>query len=377
MKISMGEALDKLSILEIKNKKISNKNKLLEIQKEKEEIEKKLNNYIKDCNYLYNCLIFINEQIWDELDIIQNDKNNLEIYKKMWAKNEQRYNIKKEIDNIYNSEFKEQKNLKEKKAFICHHLGLGDMLEMSGAVRYLAFYYDEITLVCKKNYESNVRFMYKDLKNIKYYIIEDSTKFVFDGRKNKKLYNELINAYDSLYLAGYHKYKDIHKGTTNPYDKEFYEDFGLDYKIKKVFSKTYRDEINEKILFEEFKEKLKNKGIEKYIFYHGDSSNKNIDKLKEFKENHDILVFTPNYNFYENSHIFFDIWEEKYSKLLVAQYSIFIENSNEIHMVDSSFFSLAAMLDLRHIDKKIVYLRDINCPYNNFTKFNDWEILPG
>ena len=371
LKLSISEVLDKLTILDIKHEKIKDEEKIKEIIKERDDLRKKVEYYFGDCSYLYSCLYFINKKIWEELDIIQEDKNNLNIYKSMWAKNEQRFNIKKIIDVKYNSIYKEQKNLKPKKAFICHHLGLGDMFEMSGAVRYLAFYYDEITLVCKKQYKKNVELMYKDIENIVFYDIENSEDLFF--RKNKNLHSRFKAKYDNIYLAGLHG-KSNFNGNSVPYDKEFYDDFGLDYEVKKVFSNTYRDEVEENKLFEEFSIKLKEKNIKEYIFYHGDSSTKNINKLQVFKNNKDILVFTPNYNFYDISHPFYDIWDKKYSNLLVPQYSIFMENSSQIHMVDSSFFSLAAMLDLRHINKKIVYLRDDKSSYINFTKFNDWEI---
>ena len=69
VQVSVGEAIDKLSILELKLKKISNENKKLEIQKEI--------NALSECHaykeyYLYyNLLMYVNEKIWDLTDIIK------------------------------------------------------------------------------------------------------------------------------------------------------------------------------------------------------------------------------------------------------------------------------------------------------------------
>ena len=47
-------------------------------------------------------------------------------------------------------------------ALFVSHLGMGDMLVMCGAVRYLRKLYREVVLVCKDRYYNNVEMMYKD-----------------------------------------------------------------------------------------------------------------------------------------------------------------------------------------------------------------------
>ena len=70
IEVSIGEAIDKLSILEIKMKKIEDENKKIEIQKEI--------NVLHDCEsykskneFYYNLLVYVNEKIWDMTDIIK------------------------------------------------------------------------------------------------------------------------------------------------------------------------------------------------------------------------------------------------------------------------------------------------------------------
>ena len=69
IEVSVGEAIDKLSILELKMRKISEINKQMEVQKEI--------NALNECHkykeyYLYyNLLMYVNEQIWDMTDVIK------------------------------------------------------------------------------------------------------------------------------------------------------------------------------------------------------------------------------------------------------------------------------------------------------------------
>ena len=69
VEVSIGEVIDKLSILELKMKKISSETKKLEIQKEIDALQEC---YIYKENYLYyNILMYVNEKIWDTTDIIK------------------------------------------------------------------------------------------------------------------------------------------------------------------------------------------------------------------------------------------------------------------------------------------------------------------
>ena len=177
LKFPIGDALDRYSILEIKSNCIKDEDKLNEVKKEMELLFSSVKQYIEKNSYYYKCLLKINQEIWDDLDNITTNKNmdkddELELYKVMWEKNHQRYRIKKKINLLTNSELKEQKGYAENKCFILGHLGLGDILYMIGAVRYLSTKYDKLVVVCKKQHVKNLELFYGDDESISILPIE-------------------------------------------------------------------------------------------------------------------------------------------------------------------------------------------------------------
>lgn len=115
--VSVGDAIDRLSILEIKKEKIKSKESLKFIIKEKQYLKKSLSK-IKYEKFLKK-LKKINGKMWDCNDERKNKimKNELDQrYLKLTLQesklNDKRYLIKKEIDLYFNSEIKEQKNYK-------------------------------------------------------------------------------------------------------------------------------------------------------------------------------------------------------------------------------------------------------------------------
>ena len=70
--VSIGEALDKLTILEIKKDKIKDKNKNKDVVKEYDLLKLELNNIMKEnIQFYYDKLVLENETIWDMLDDIK------------------------------------------------------------------------------------------------------------------------------------------------------------------------------------------------------------------------------------------------------------------------------------------------------------------
>ena len=113
LEVSIGEAIDKLSILELKIKKINNEEKQNEIQKEIN-ILNECYNYIKKYPILYRFLIYVNETIWDMTDIIKiipiSDINFPVISNKIFEFNQKRFRIKNWFNILTNSNIKEQKS---------------------------------------------------------------------------------------------------------------------------------------------------------------------------------------------------------------------------------------------------------------------------
>lgn len=116
---SNGELLDKLSILKIKMENISDENKLINVKKEYEE----LNRLSKDllsldiANNLFDKLYEVNKQLWKIEDSIRNkerlkefDEEFVFYARNVYITNDLRFSIKKEINEKTNSNFVEEKS---------------------------------------------------------------------------------------------------------------------------------------------------------------------------------------------------------------------------------------------------------------------------
>ena len=117
--ISVGELLDKLSILEIKLNKIKNPSLLQEIKKEYLALNETKNNNINSSNeidILYKNLKEINEKLWKienekrlcEKNSDFNDKF-IQLARDVYIVNDKRSKIKLEINKILGSNIKEVK----------------------------------------------------------------------------------------------------------------------------------------------------------------------------------------------------------------------------------------------------------------------------
>ena len=117
--ISSGELLDKISILEIKLKKIKDKENLKEINKEyailkqSQNLNIKLTNELKD---LFDELKKVNLNLWDiedKLRICEKNKDFgekfIELARRVYINNDSRSKIKSEINKLLGSNIKEIK----------------------------------------------------------------------------------------------------------------------------------------------------------------------------------------------------------------------------------------------------------------------------
>ena len=119
VEVSVGELLDKISILDIKKDKIKNTNNLEHIKKEYSILKKEYDNKLKSdekLNDLYSSLKEINAKLW----VIEDDKRDYEKNKDFGDKfiklsrdvhflNDDRAKIKLEMNNHTGSSIKEIK----------------------------------------------------------------------------------------------------------------------------------------------------------------------------------------------------------------------------------------------------------------------------
>ena len=119
VEVSVGELLDKISILEIKQEKIKDSEKLKFINEEHAILKDQLNNNIKSdqkLNELFETLKKINEKLWiieDDKRQCEKDKNFTEKFIKLSRDihflNDERARIKLEINNLTSSKIREIK----------------------------------------------------------------------------------------------------------------------------------------------------------------------------------------------------------------------------------------------------------------------------
>ena len=117
--ISFGELIDKLTILEIKKSKITNKEKLKKIQLEYELLNKKYQTILNDRKELqvfYEALLKVNNKLWeieDKIRIFENNKEFndefIDLARSVYKSNDERFAIKNDINETFDSEIQEQK----------------------------------------------------------------------------------------------------------------------------------------------------------------------------------------------------------------------------------------------------------------------------
>lgn len=121
--ISIGELLDKITILQIKSIKIKDEQKLINIKKELEELndividtgidnKKLFKEYVYSLREINLCLWNIENQIRELEDKKQFDDFFIETARKVYEFNDLRAKLKKEINLNYNSDLVEEKSYK-------------------------------------------------------------------------------------------------------------------------------------------------------------------------------------------------------------------------------------------------------------------------
>lgn len=124
VEVSNGELLDKISILELKLLKIEDKSKLINVQKEFDELnplcQKLFEKYDGQLQNHYLELANINGLLWDIEDWIRQAEERkdfgpefIQLARSVYTTNDRRSQVKKIINKITNSELSEEKSYNE------------------------------------------------------------------------------------------------------------------------------------------------------------------------------------------------------------------------------------------------------------------------
>lgn len=384
---SIGEALDKLSILELKEKYITCPSKLQRVKEECKYLFDELLEYKCTSDFFYKSLVYVNDIIWKQQDQIRHSDplspEYMEAHHEIQKYNDARWRMKEKINAFYSSTFREQKSYGRKKLLFFPHQGMGDQLTMIGAVRYLSLFYDDILLVVSLPCIEAVKELYSDDPSIRFLQINNMYELSpnFGSQDNIKKVEVFIE-------KGY-EYKGclMHSiGFNNDYSnfyKRFYTDLGIPYHIRFDFG-----HITYKYSDQESRKNRVLNGLTHYIFVHD----------HRFVQHHDPRIIpldittaerrTPKYNNVNDLGVPIE-WPPDYSEPKVSvfhpndpaysqssnilDYISIMEDAKEIHIIDSSFYCLAHYLRLGNVERLVLYTREGNF-YNEYTN-RQWEIV--
>ena len=150
LEISLGEAIDKLTILDIKKDKINDSRKI-DVENEFEYLFTELKTYVAKYEYYYNILKKTNLKIWELQDTLRSndcDQNSYYVIcDEILNLNDSRYLIKKKMNEVCNSRLKEQKGYNIRIINIILNCDIDTINILNGAIRYYSFFYDEVNLL--------------------------------------------------------------------------------------------------------------------------------------------------------------------------------------------------------------------------------------
>ena len=117
--VSVGEMIDKLSILQVKKLKVNDENKLEFINKEFELLHNFSSEYLNnlEIELIYSKLILVNTNLWDiedKLRVLEKEKKFDSEFvasaRKVYFTNDERFRLKNEINLLTSSEIREIKD---------------------------------------------------------------------------------------------------------------------------------------------------------------------------------------------------------------------------------------------------------------------------
>ena len=193
--VSLGEAIDKITILDIKLERINDHRKK-DILNEYTLLYDKLREPISKYSQLYNSMKKINIDIWNMMDILRDENISEEKYLKVCKEcieyNDIRFRIKNKINYISNSHLKEQKGYRINRLELNINIDVISSIVLLDIVKYLSFIYDEIHIISKFNIDFLKSNLDYDLTILFISYIEDnidySSRIIIDTIEDTDLY---------------------------------------------------------------------------------------------------------------------------------------------------------------------------------------------
>jgi hypothetical protein len=328
--VSLGEAIDKLTILDIKIEKIKDPERNNHCKVEYDILYEQLKDCVSENQFYYKQLKDINTSIWDMQDDIRSSDNpSTKMCLDILNMNDSRFRIKDIINQRAQSIIREQKGYPIKKALFLGHHQLGDNILYIGAVRYLSLLYDEFVIPCPiAQHSDTIKSFYADLPNIK--IVPMSKDYYH--RYGKDLDREMnLAQYSKIYRLGFYR----NDGFTGISPDFWYNQLGLSPSIR-LSHFFIPENIESKELYESIKIP--------YMFVHQKSSN--TDRINVVKwDINETLTLDPDVNLYQPDHNWYEL-AQTFVKKPFNHYYDTLRHAKELHLVDSSFHCMAINLKL-------------------------------
>jgi hypothetical protein len=347
---SLGEIVDKYTILDIKERKISDPEKLALVRQEKELLEPHLKSFPH--RHYQRFLTEINERIWELSDETRENpdlKKCLDLFKH----NDRRFRVKNKINRF--SLLKEQKSYSSKRVMFCGHTETGDTIINVGIVRYLSTLYGEVIVPINDTNLQMAKILYEDDPSIKPVpfsdVLVDGKYLQYNECENNRKFIERTELSGTVVVAVFYMGGQPPNPFSNPrfYD-QFYLDAGIDPKLRFLYTHIPRNPQIE----EEVKEKFV--GKDKYVFVHTRSGS-----IRRYPS---------------TEHYTFNVNESGGQDTPLLHFCKVLEDAEELHLDNSSFFCLAINLDLTRVKRLVIYARDHHCDMETYCNpAQNWEVV--
>jgi hypothetical protein len=197
--VSIGELIDKLTILDIKLKYISD-NRRNDVEKEFNLLYSQISGKMDDYKYYYNIMKKINEDIWHIMDKIRDIS--FENDKEIWIKyckqtidyNDIRFRIKNKINTVFNSSLKEQKGYIPTKYLICCSQDI-DLHKLFVIIKFNSFLFDKVEIQCTSQLYPLIYSKIENYDNTIYININDNyyensnIDYIYNTLNSNELFN--------------------------------------------------------------------------------------------------------------------------------------------------------------------------------------------
>lgn len=228
--------------------------------------------------------------------------------------------------------------------FLCNP-GLGDNIDMIGAVRYFSQFHTQIDVPCHKHNIKTLSDFYSDDPKVVLIPIEED--FYSKFWNSPKIVDQLDlieynpSYYVTVYRAGFCKYPRNLTWPDSNIPKCFYMDLGLDPSIGHSYFHIAENKKSQ-LLYNKIKDIP-------YIFTHQKSSSI-FTPLIRWDINKTFTI-DPNVNLYSEGHEWHELASHFVNKPF-PHYTDTIIHASELHIVNSSFRCLSAHLPLEATVKK-------------------------